>query len=262
MKLGINIFVSHPQDPSVAEQITAVARCGFDAVFLGSKIPESHSQIPQWARLAKECGIALDAVHASLKFEGCNVDDLWRGYAAGEAYRSELKKLMEFCAEGGVGKMILHVAYKVPAPEISQEGLRSFRELEGYAKERKIRLCYENCKHTAHLAAVLESADRFHGFCYDSGHHFCYTPQDPLPERFGERLLYTHLHDNFGQQKDLHLLPGDGQIDWAALLPQLRGVENICLELSCAHRAEYQALNFEDFIGLAYRRAQELLGGK
>lgn len=258
MKFGINIFVSHPQKPSVAEQIAAFARCGFAGFFLGSGIPEPYENIPQWAALAKEQGIAFDAVHAPIKYGERNVDDLWRGYAEGEFYRSELKRLMDLCAQGGVQKMILHVAYKVPAPAISAEGLHSFRELEEYAKARQIHLCYENCKHTDYLAAVLQSADPFHGFCYDSGHHYCYTPNDPLLELFGDRLLYTHLHDNFGGEQDLHLLPGDGEIDWAALLPQLRGLDRVNLELSCTHREEYQAENFENFIKSVWRSINEL----
>ena len=33
-------------------------------------------------------------------------------------------------------------------------------------------------------------------------------------ERFGDRLITTHIHDNFG---DDHLLPFDGRIDWQAV---------------------------------------------
>lgn len=259
MRLGMNILGSHPENPCVDAQIAALAKAGFQAFFLGSKMNESYEKIPHWAQLAQGYGIAMEAVHAPLKFPQCTVDDLWRGYEAGSCYRAELKALLEFCARGGVGKVILHVAYQLPAPPITAEGLRSFRELEAFAKARGIRLCYENCKHTDYLAAVLEDADPFHGFCYDSGHHYCYTPQEPLLERFGERLLYTHLHDNFGHGEDLHLLPGDGGIDWAALKAQLQGFQGAWnLELSCAG---YGPMSYENLIALAHQRGMELLGG-
>jgi sugar phosphate isomerase/epimerase len=199
-------------------------------------------------------------VHLPLKFKGCDLDDLWRGYAAGEKYRAQIKNLLDLCARGGVGKVIMHVAHKIPAPNPSAEGLRSFRELEAYAKARAIKICYENCKHSVHLAAVMEGADPFHGFCYDSGHHYCYTPKEDLLGQYGDRLLYTHLHDNLGNWEDLHLLPGDGTLDWSKLLPRLKGAEEFNLELSCTYRAPYRAMKFEEFATLAYERAEKLGG--
>lgn len=261
MKLGVNIIVSHPQKPTVAEQIAIYAKAGFDCFFLGSGMEEPYDKIPQWAALAKGYGIALEAVHLPLKFKGCDMDDLWRGYAVGEKYRAEIKKLLDLCAQGGVGKVIMHVAHKIPAPRVSPEGLRSFAELEEYAKARGIRICYENCKHSEHLAAVLDRADPFHGFCYDSGHHRCYTPKEDLLGQYGHRLQYTHLHDNLGHWEDLHLLPKDGNIDWDGLLPRLRGYEgSFNLELSCTYRASYRAMKFEEFAALAYARAKEIGG--
>ncbi len=258
MRLGINIIVSHPERPSVAAQIGIFAKAGFDAFFLGSGMEEPFEKIPEWAALAKGYGICFEAVHAPLKFKNCILDDLWRGYAAGEAYRKEIKNLIDLCCRGGVGKLILHVAAKIPAPKVSAEGLKSFRELEEYAKGRDVRICYENCKHPEHLAAVMEGLDPFHGFCYDSGHHHCYTPKDDLLGLYGHRMIYTHLHDNLGHWEDLHLLPGDGNLDWSGL--QLRGYEGTFnLELSCTYRVPYRAMKFEEFAALAYARGKEIL---
>ncbi len=259
MKYGINIIPTHPASPTVAEQIAIFAKAGFDAFFLGSGITESYEKIPKWAALAEGYGIRLTAVHIPLKFKGCDMDDLWRGYLAGERYRNETKKLLDLCARGKVGKVILHVAHKIPAPAPSEEGLRSFRELEDYAKARSVQICYENCKHSEHLAAVMEGADPFHGFCYDSGHHHCYTPKEDLLGLYGARLAYTHLHDNLGHWEDLHLLPGDGNLDWSKVKEYLKNYAGtVNLELSCTYRAPYRAMKFEEFAALAYARAKEL----
>lgn len=260
MRSGINIIVSHPEQPTVAAQIAAFAKAGFDGFFLGSGMVEPFEKIPEWAALAKGYGIEMEAVHAPLKFKNCILDDLWRGYAAGEAYRREIKTLIDLCCRGGVGKLIMHAAAKVPAPKVSAEGLRSFKELEDYAKARDVAICYENCKHPEHLAAVMEQADPYHGFCYDSGHHHCYTPKDDLLGQYGDRLLYTHLHDNLGHWEDLHLLPGDGNLDWSAILPQLRNYGgSLNLELSCTYRAPYRAMKFDEFAACAYQRIKEIL---
>lgn len=263
MRYGINIIVSHPNQPTVAEQIAVFARAGFDCFFLGSGMTEPFEKIPEWAALGRSYGIQMEAVHAPLKFKNCILDDLWRGYAPGEPYRREVQTLIDLCARGGVEKLIMHAAARIPAPRITAEGLRSFRELEAYAKARGVRICYENCKHTDHLAAVMEDLDPFHGFCYDSGHHHCYTPKEDLLEQFGARMLYTHLHDNLGHWEDLHLLPGDGNLDWGTLLPKLRGFDGTyTLELSCTYRAPYRAMKFEEFAALAMATVKKIGGTK
>jgi sugar phosphate isomerase/epimerase len=113
------------------------------------------------------------------------------------------------------------------------------------------------------LAAVLAAVDSFHGFCYDSGHRHCYTPTEDLLNQYKDRLCYTHLHDNLGHWEDLHLLPGDGSLDWAQLKKDLQGYSGErTLELSCTYRAPYRAMNFEEFAALAYARAKEILKGE
>jgi sugar phosphate isomerase/epimerase len=56
------------------------------------------------------------------------------------------------------------------------------------------------------------------GLVFDAG-HAALRGGDPLQaaERMLPRLLHTHLHDNHGA-RDEHLVPGDGLIDWPALL--------------------------------------------
>ena len=40
-------------------------------------------------------------------------------------------------------------------------------------------------------------------------------------ERFGDRLVAFHLHDNDGSE-DQHLIPGEGKIDWRRVVAGLR----------------------------------------
>ncbi len=59
------------------------------------------------------------------------------------------------------------------------------------------------------------------GLVFDSG-HAAMRGGDPVAvaRQMLPRLLHTHLHDNHGA-RDEHLVPGDGRIDWSALLRQL-----------------------------------------
>jgi len=76
------------------------------------------------------------------------------------------------------------------------------------------------------------------GICFDSGHS--HLQADPHTEiRDGEgRIIATHLHDNH-RKKDEHLLPFDGDIDWAKVLEALEAVQysgSLTMELKAWNR--------------------------
>ncbi len=58
------------------------------------------------------------------------------------------------------------------------------------------------------------------GWTLDTGHAAIVGNLDELLAHFGSRLINTHLHDSDGRT-DGHLPPGDGVIDWDALLSKL-----------------------------------------
>jgi sugar phosphate isomerase/epimerase len=80
--------------------------------------------------------------------------------------------------------------------------------------------------------------------CFDAGHaHLDGGAQESL-EAVRDLVATTHLHDNRGERDD-HLLPYEGTIDWSALLQALPGDAPLVLELkepaAAAGSAEVQA---------------------
>ncbi len=100
----------------------------------------------------------------------------------------------------------------------------SLDELQPYCREYGVRIAIENlCG--AGSQAFLTLFERvfarygpeFLGLCFDSGHWEIMEPGGlSVLERFGDRLIATHLHDNLGRQDD-HLLPFDGCLDWVSI---------------------------------------------
>ena len=85
------------------------------------------------------------------------------------------------------------------------------------------------------------------GLCIDVGHAHRSRgfdgagPADYLAE-FSRAILELHLHDNFGTD-DLHLVPGEGSIDWTVLGPALARLPEraiFCIEI------EYRGRPLED----------------
>ena len=72
------------------------------------------------------------------------------------------------------------------------------------------------------------------GFCWDSGHEQCFTPQRDFLRHYGNRLVMTHLNDNLGVTDpsgvfsgtdDLHLLPFHGKTDWDRTVCRLKAAK-------------------------------------
>ena len=93
------------------------------------------------------------------------------------------------------------------------------------------------------------------GACLDTGHAFLARELATVIHKLSGHLHMVHVNDNRGDRDD-HLAPGEGQIDWPWVLQELRGHQfrgTLILELSSRpHEA------VPDMLGRA-RRAREHL---
>ncbi len=116
--------------------------------------------------------------------------------------------------------VVIHAHRRGSPPQLCALGQRSFTELVEAASAAKVRLAVENTLES--LAPLDWMLSQFPasvvGLCYDSGHDQLIPSQSfDILRRWGHRLLTTHLHDNLGESDD-HLIPGQGIIDFCALV--------------------------------------------
>jgi sugar phosphate isomerase/epimerase len=57
--------------------------------------------------------------------------------------------------------------------------------------------------------------------CFDTGHAHMAGGVQPAFRMLRDRIAVMHIHDNHGE-KDEHLLPYEGEIDWAQAIPDFR----------------------------------------
>ena len=151
-----------------------------------------------------------------------------------------------------------------------------FDQLVQYAEHCGVCVAFENLEGEEYLAALMSRYENQSnvGYCWDSGHDNCYPHKMDFLHTFGNRLVMTHLHDNFGLrdqngipsgEDDLHLLPYDGTIDWDKALVRLQKApkQNILnFELkTVSHSMKatdliYANLSLEAFIAKAGERAR------
>ncbi len=237
---------NHPRwyDEGLKETLRLIAEAGFTHINWnpdsGSSYWYAKSEIGFIADCIKNAGLKTKSVHAT---NGVNVvtekphlpkesrkdihsPNAWQREAAVEL----LQNRIDLAVALGSPDVVLHVDIRDEFHR-SDETKAAFYEplcktldaIQPYCLETGIKIAVENL-FRASVKTYLELYNilferypaQFLGVCYDTGHWEIAEPGGfSLLDRFGDRVIATHLHDNFSAQDD-HLLPFDGKIDWEA----------------------------------------------
>ena len=223
--------------------------------------------------LADELGMEYQSVHAPAS-RMCKV---WDEGEEGDNFIEALIACVKDCAESRVPIMVAHVwgGRGGLSEEPNTLGLERIRKVVEEAKRLGVKIAFENTKREAYLAAVMEEFKDYEnvGFCWDTGHQLCFTPEIDMMELYGDRIIATHLNDNLGisnydgvlnSQDDLHLLPFDGIGDWEDFTKRLNkyGFDgSLTFEFSienCDNRYDnekYNTISLKQYVAESYARA-------
>ncbi len=257
-KVGINVDCI--VGGSVFERLKLIKDIGFDSIFT-SGLPF----MGKIADTADSLGLRFEFVHAP--FDGIN--NMW---CEGDAYLNlynRIKRYIDAVNTNGVPTIILHLSSGWNPPAVSEVGLKRFDSLVDYAESKNVKIAIENLRRADNVILLGERyADRKHvGFCYDFGHEHCYTMGVDWMEIFKDRVICTHIHDNFGIQEpaqegtDLHLLPFDGDIDYKSAIDRLNKYNyqgTLMLEILNDRTPQYKAMGEEAFLREAYERVKRV----
>jgi len=236
-----------------------IRNAGFDGVLFwwdGALQPDYKSR----PDLARKAGLCVENAH--LPFEHAN--NLWLDNAAGDEYAAQMLRWVDECADFDIPTAVFHL----PPPPVHAKGVERMKRMVERAEKRGVRIALENLRTLEHLHHVFQNihSDAL-GFCFDSGHQNCRTPNEDLLSKYGNRLIALHLHDNDGfvtgaEPEDQHKLPFDGTVNWQKTMAQIKASNHtgaIALE---AMPIGYENLldKPEKFLELAYDRATRLRG--
>jgi len=109
--------------------------------------------------------------------------------------------------------------------------MTSVEHLRAFAKPLGVRILLENIPNELSTAEKLvEFIQTTHfddvGVCFDLGHAHIMARVDSEFETLKPHIRSTHVHDN-GGQKDDHLWPGEGTIDWKSAIEMLQSAPHM-----------------------------------
>jgi sugar phosphate isomerase/epimerase len=183
----------------------------------------------------------------------------------------ELKRAIDIAENLPFSRMILHMGgpRDVADPRKRDAAFSSLEHLVLHAKHVGVTICVENTTSEmgdpAYLRTFVEET-RLTGlrFNFDTGHaHLADGPEDERVatsfEAMREHIASAHIHDNLGD-KDAHLPPHDGSIDWPAALKLFRSLPggDIPLTLELKEKTGPDATSLSDQITAAAKSLDRL----
>ena len=265
MKLGFSLQ-EHYAVPAL-QVIDLLAGTGFSAISPGW---QRNAELKHMVSHARAQGLAIQSLHGPLR----GMPAMWC-QDPGDLVQDLLQSATD-CAELEIPMLVVHpwngTRYTFCRDTLCFD---HFDRLVDHCAHLGIQIAFENLEGPEYLCALMERYQNCSsvGFCWDSGHEACYAPGWDFLSRFGDRLIMTHLNDNLGVTDptgtlqgtdDLHLLPGDGVLDWQTIVQRLRTAkaqEILNFELKIRPKGDrcrldlYSKLPLEQYIRLAYQRA-------
>jgi sugar phosphate isomerase/epimerase len=139
----------------------------------------------------------------------------------------EVKRALEVAERIPCRYLIQHMGHgrQSADPRKLDAAFSSLEQLSIFAKARGVTIALENTPDELGAPASLQHfiADtHLHDLrlCFDTGHAHIEEGVEVGIDAMRERIVTSHIHDNHGE-KDEHLLPFEGTIDWEATLAAL-----------------------------------------
>lgn len=250
------------------EMIEAIAKAGWDGIFTGWN---ENVRSAETAKRIREAGLIYQSVHAP--FDKCHY--LWEEEEKGDEEFKRLVRCLRDCAEAEVPLVVMHAIIGMQKNSPCDRGIKRFEGLLDEAKSLGIKIAVENTEGECYLEMIM---NKLHdhpalGFCIDTGHEMCYNYSRDLINKYGDKLIATHLNDNMkitGEEitwlDDSHLMPFDGLADWQNIADRLNNVGYagpLTFELTSLGKpgrnthAIYDNLDADGFLALALEKAKK-----
>jgi sugar phosphate isomerase/epimerase len=182
----------------------------------------------------------------------------------------ELKRVIDVAEDLPFSRLILHMggSRETADPRKRDAAFSSLEHLTLHAKHVGVTICLENTTSEMGAPTYLRSfidETRLTGLRvnFDIGH--AYLGDGPAEERIANAFeplkdltASAHIHDNHGE-KDEHLPPYDGAIDWPASLKLLRGAPaEFPLTLELKEKSGPEAASLSDQLAAASKSLDRL----
>jgi len=243
--LSTYLFVRRKLSPELLKE---VARAGIPAIELfGSRSHFDYHSAQEARELAgalEANRLSVHALHSPTERDSNATRESGTPISISDPERirrldaiDEIKRALDLVEQIPFPILVQHVASSRQRMEARHwdAAFNSLEHLMLFAKQRGVTVALENtpggeATPEALCKFIAETRLRDLRLCFDTGHAHMEEGVQKSFETMRELVITTHVHDNHGE-KDEHLLPYQGTIDWEAAVKVLPASLPVVLEL-------------------------------
>lgn len=258
MNKYLGIFSHFGFDLPMKQKLELIKDSGFESTFiwLGNEEElDNHDKADIIPKLVRDCNLYLDHAHASLNDANLVWSDLRHEQEKIVSYN---KKCITFCSKHKIPYLVIHPSKSSTPPLYNKTGLKIFKDLNSFAKDRNVKIAIENTRINKYVDFILENIESDNiGLCYDTSHDNLYgDPTFRILQKWPKRLFVTHISDNLGK-KDDHLLPWEGTFNWNKFIEIFSSIEYKGI-LTLEVFPDKKSIKANDFLDTAFKTAKKL----
>lgn len=249
---GISLYFGYKTD--YRERIRLIKEAGFECV-ITSADPELNKQngtIRKQVKMFKKFGLKLSSLH--MTYKGNELHNFFMDNEIGNKLEKRIIKDLKIAKKYNFTCVVVHLS-----GEESKIGYERLERILKVCEKVDVPIAIENLDFNQKLLVNIFDKykdNKYVKFCYDAGHNNCFDPDFDYLNRYGDKLICLHLHDNKGD-KDSHTLNKYGNIDWNELALKLSKCNEVNLDyelLMYQRSSETQ----EEVVAECFKQAKEL----
>lgn len=253
MKIGI-YDLNECSNLDYKKRLLIYKKCGFTSVglYLDNNYMSNGENYLDIISYAKDIGLDVNQVHIDYKISNLICED-------SDSYFKYVEEKFNECISLDISYMVLHASKGDDAPSLNYKGLKKLESLMRKYKDKKTFLCFENVRDNKNLALIMKENINNVGMCYDLGHAYCYDNEYDLLDKYKNKILCTHLHNNY--KKDTHNTLFDGEIDCKCIIKKLNELSKVdnCLEIFPPRNISLDEKDFHEFVSKLYNEYKKCL---
>ncbi|MGB7591880.1 MAG: sugar phosphate isomerase/epimerase family protein [Terriglobia bacterium] len=233
--LSTSLFAEERLNSHTLDKILAAGLRDFEIMAARQHLdyhdPNQLRDVAQWF---SDHAVTLHSLHAPLfsdwnwgRAGGLMISVAHLGRRLRIASMDEIKRAIEVAELLPFRYLVLHLGLPDEEYDLRKfdAAFTSIEHLNIFAKERGAEILLENIPSELsapeHILSFLHYTRLDLKVCFDTGHAHMAGGVQPAFRMLRDRIAVMHIHDNHGE-KDEHLLPYEGEIDWAQAIPDFR----------------------------------------
>ena len=239
------------------ESVKQIKKAGFKKVFITwmyNSWGETQEKIIAEVKRNK-----LEIVFAHVAYFGeYKLNTIWEDGKHGDKIADMLINDLKKLKNHGIKIAVVHPCERMK-PDFTQIALNRWQKIVKSAEEIGITIAIENLRYLDVIDYLFDNIESDNlKICYDAGHNHCNSNDAFDFEKYNNKIVATHIHDNDGE-KDLHLIPFHGNIDWNVVLNNLKKHnKNLTLSSEIYYRLGYKICSSKKFYKQTYKAMKKL----